>query len=265
MSAMFSAPVWLKALKTWAPVAQPATISPPEMRCPITSSSPSGPMPTGFVQSIRMRPLRSPSPVTTPSVASQGVASTITSAPAAARAGSVRRSVGSFPYLASPGLRTPKLTSWPALSQARPSALPTAPAPMIAIRMALFLSRPLRRLDLHERGPIGPEQQRPHPSSRINPFQRLTIEAELRDVDGRDLRAVAGRRAVRLVVDDQHLAVGHDQPVHPRRQRPRRRAGNEPDDRHLGARAGSEQGSEGAVADHRQRLHGDGLLQLRLE
>ena len=79
---MFGAPVVLNALKTLAPLAQPASISPALVVWPISRPDRSGFR--GFVQSTTTFPDKSPAVATASFVAGHGVASTTTSAPSAA-------------------------------------------------------------------------------------------------------------------------------------------------------------------------------------
>src|SRR5215472_15945745 len=132
---MLPAPVVLSVLKTDAPGAQFATCSPAEVLKPTTSCKPSGPMPSGFMQSITILPARLPRLLIAASAADQGVVITTTSACLMASAGALTRSLGSAACFGSAGLRTPQITSSPCLIQARPSVAPTDPAPMIAIRI----------------------------------------------------------------------------------------------------------------------------------
>src|SRR5262249_35052187 len=158
---MLSAPIWLRVLNTEAPDAQTATCSPPDVPCPITSSSPCRPIPSGLVQSIKILPERSPSFPTAVSVAGQGVARATTPALRAASGGVWSLSCGSKAYFKSTGSGTPNITSSPVRNQARPSADPTLPAPIIAIFIpSLFFESPLRE------SPLSDQPYARHPASR---------------------------------------------------------------------------------------------------
>jgi hypothetical protein len=96
-------------------------------------------MPSGLVQSMTILPERSPRLFTAVSVAGQGVARTMISAARAPSGGVRSLSAGSERYLGSAGLGTPKITSSPLPSQARPSADPTLPAPIMAIFISISM------------------------------------------------------------------------------------------------------------------------------
>src|SRR5262249_46292290 len=79
---MFRAPVWLNALNTLAPGAQPATCSPAEVVRPISRPASAGL--SGFVQSMTVFPESDPQLCKTSRAADHGTANTIASAPCAA-------------------------------------------------------------------------------------------------------------------------------------------------------------------------------------
>src|SRR6516164_3035485 len=109
---ILSEPVVLRVLKTEAPGAQLAICLAAEVSNPRTSCRPSGPMPSGFVQSITILFARLTSRLfTAASVPDQGVAITTTSAASTASVGDLIRLFGRPAYLGSAGLRKPQMTS----------------------------------------------------------------------------------------------------------------------------------------------------------
>src|SRR6516165_4574087 len=108
---ILSEPVVLRVLKTEAPGAQLAICLAAEVSNPRTSCRPSGPMPSGFVQSITILFARLPRLFTASSVLDQGVAITTISAAFAASAGGLIRSFGRPAYLGSAAFRMPQTIS----------------------------------------------------------------------------------------------------------------------------------------------------------
>src|SRR5262245_7691199 len=143
---MCCAPIVLKALTTLAPGTQAATCSPAEVVCPMTSPERSGWR--GFVASTRTLPRREPAAVSASLAAGHGVARTTTSVGAtasrtvAARTRPPADRTTSW-TLVSIGSRTPKTISCPAEAHPWPRALPTLPAPMMAIFMTVVLRGPV--------------------------------------------------------------------------------------------------------------------------
>jgi hypothetical protein len=128
---MFSKPVVLNALASLAPGSSRARSS-VVLRGPRAA--------TRFMASITMRPSSTGSCATIAGTASQRSAKMITAASRTAAAGASACAPGApasaLRHLSLSGSRTPKVTSWPALTRALPSEPPTLPAPRIAILMS---------------------------------------------------------------------------------------------------------------------------------
>jgi hypothetical protein len=85
--------------------------------------------------------------------------------------------------------------------------------------------------DGHESRRVGPEERRPDRPVRPDFLDGGDVEGELPEIGFRNIRGGVGSRAQRLVVDDQHLVSGDDEPVDLAGER---MVADEADDRHLG-------------------------------
>jgi hypothetical protein len=111
--------------------------------------------------------------------------------------------------------------------------------------------------DGHEPRRIGPEKGRPDRPVRPDLLDRGDVERELTEIGLGDLRRGLRRGTQGLVVDDQHLVAGDDEPVDLARER---MVADEADDRHFGEALRREDRCELGIGEDGKRLARDRRL-----